>query len=88
MIVDPSQFWLIRGPTRSLLTASTPGWRGTCSAATCGIHPFYTPRSHPDKVDVNARCIESLDLSRLRIMQFDGQNWEAARATLIRLIRA
>ena len=24
----------------------------------CGIHPFYTPRSHPDCVDVNVRCLD------------------------------
>src|SRR5262245_25889132 len=23
----------------------------------CGMHPFYTPRSHPDGVDVNVRCL-------------------------------
>jgi hypothetical protein len=50
--------------------------------ATCGIHPFYTPRSHSDKVDVNARCIEGLDLSKVRLVPFDGQNWEAARPSL------
>ena len=42
----------------------------------CGIHSFYRPRSHPDSIDVNARCIEDIDISRLTVEQFDGANWE------------
>jgi len=44
----------------------------------CGIHSFYIPRSDPDKIDVNARCLEGIDVTRLEISQFDGQNWEEA----------
>jgi hypothetical protein len=43
---------------------------------TCGIHPFYTPRSHPDGVDVNLRCLDGDPLSHFTITPFDGQNWE------------
>jgi hypothetical protein len=47
----------------------------------CGIHPFYVPRSDPDKIDVNARCLDGIDLAALRPTQFfDGRNWEAAQA--------
>jgi hypothetical protein len=45
---------------------------------TCGIHPFYVPRSDPDKIDVNVRCLEGIDLAALRPLPFDGRNWEAA----------
>ena len=44
----------------------------------CGIHPFYTPRSDPDKVDVNARCLDNVDATSLRPSSFDGQHWESA----------
>jgi len=44
----------------------------------CGIHPFYVPRSDPDKIDVNARCLDGVDLSTIAIKQFDGRNWETA----------
>ncbi|MBI3782989.1 MAG: GFA family protein [Deltaproteobacteria bacterium] len=47
---------------------------------TCGISPFYIPRSDPDKVDVNVRCLQGVDLSHLEVASFDGQNWEAAQA--------
>jgi hypothetical protein len=45
---------------------------------TCGIHAFYVPRSDPDKIDVNVRCIDDIDLSALSIKRFDGRNWEQA----------
>ena len=44
---------------------------------TCGCAPFYVPRSDPDKIDVNARCLDDVDLAALIVETFDGQNWEA-----------
>lgn len=46
--------------------------------STCGVAAFYIARSHPDSFDVNARCVEGLDLSRIEVRPFDGQNWDAA----------
>jgi len=43
---------------------------------TCGVHAFYTPRSHPDQVDVNVRCLDDQACARFRIEAFDGKNWE------------
>jgi hypothetical protein len=42
---------------------------------TCGIHPFYVPRSDPHKIDVNARGFDALPLTPNHL---DGRNWEAA----------
>ncbi len=44
----------------------------------CGVAPFYIPRSDPDKIDVNARCLEGVELAGLARDHFDGRNWEAA----------
>jgi hypothetical protein len=46
----------------------------------CGIHSFYVPRSDPDKIDVNVRCLENVDVDGLVPALFDGQNWERAIA--------
>jgi catechol 2,3-dioxygenase-like lactoylglutathione lyase family enzyme len=49
---------------------------------TCGVASFYVPRSDPDRIDVNLRCVEGIDLERLEIGRFDGRHWEEAyRAT-------
>ena len=44
----------------------------------CGIAPFYIPRSDPDKIDVNLRCVEGVDPATLEVVPFDGRNWERA----------
>ncbi len=47
----------------------------------CGIHSFYVPRSDPDKIDVNVRCLEGVDVAALTITRFDGRHWEESMAT-------
>lgn len=48
----------------------------------CGIHPFYTPRSHPDGVDVNVRCLDPNLISRFAVVPFDGERWEENVASI------
>ncbi len=45
----------------------------------CGVGSFYIPRSDPDKIDVNARCLEGVDVTKLARRHFDGRNWEKAQ---------
>lgn len=47
----------------------------------CGIKSFYIPRSNPDGVDINLRCLKTKP-QHVNIVEFDGQNWEANAATL------
>ena len=42
----------------------------------CGIHSFYVPRSDPDKIDVNARCLDNFDINAITPKKFDGRHWE------------
>ena len=51
----------------------------------CGIKSFYIPRSNPDGVDVNARCLDAGTIASLVVEPFDGANWEANAATLAHL---
>ena len=48
----------------------------------CGIKSFYQPRSHPDSWSVNYNCLDLGHRLKPRIIKFDGQNWEAAKAHL------
>ena len=41
----------------------------------CGVRPYYIPRSNPDGVDVNVRCLVPAPLN-ISIVSFDGHNWE------------
>ncbi|TRY30591.1 GFA family protein [Aliiglaciecola sp. M165] len=47
----------------------------------CGAKPFYIPRSNPDGVDVNVRCLDTKP-PKITIVPFDGQNWEDNAASL------
>lgn len=42
----------------------------------CGISSFYIPRSHPDGFSVNLRCLDGVDMNAVRVVPFDGKNWE------------
>ncbi|MEO8160428.1 MAG: GFA family protein [Arenimonas sp.] len=53
----------------------------------CGIKSFYIPRSNPDGVDVNVRCLDEGSVSALEIEPFDGQHWERHGAALAQLSR-
>jgi hypothetical protein len=46
----------------------------------CGVAPYYVARSDPDKIDVNLRCVEGVDLDSLEVSHFDGRHWEEAFA--------
>ncbi len=48
--------------------------------STCGVKSFYQPRSHPDSWSVNASCLD--DDIELAVEQFDGRNWDEAKAKL------
>src|SRR5689334_19212721 len=46
----------------------------------CGMHAFYVPRSQPDRITVNARCLDGIDGPSLKPTRFfDGRHWEDAQ---------
>jgi len=80
LIVPLTQFELLSGQENLTTYTFNTGVAKHTFCKTCGIHPFYTPRSDPDKVDVNVRCLDGIDLTTINTVPFDGQNWEAAYA--------
>ena len=78
LIVPPENFELLKG--RDDLTTYTfnTGVAKHTFCKHCGIHPFYVPRSDPNKIDVNARCLDGIDLAGLAPKYFDGAHWEDA----------
>ena len=78
LIVPPEQFELLSGKNNLATYQFNTGVAKHTFCKTCGIHPFYVPRSDPDKIDINARCIDDVDLDGLTVNFFDGKNWEQA----------
>ncbi len=46
----------------------------------CGVKSFYQPRSHPEAWSVNAHCLDAP--VALAVEQFDGREWDKAKASL------
>jgi hypothetical protein len=51
----------------------------------CGIKSFYIPRSHPDGVDVNVRCLDAGSVAGIDITAFDDADRDAATAAIAHL---
>lgn len=76
LIVPPEQFTLLSGEDALTTYTFNTGIAKHLFCRICGIHPFYRPRSHPDYIDVNVRCLDGDVLSHFQIIPFDGVNWE------------
>jgi hypothetical protein len=53
----------------------------------CGIKSFYIPRSNPDGVDINVRCLDAGTVEGMTVESFDGRHWEQNAANLQHLSR-
>lgn len=78
LIVPPEQFELLSGQDDLTTYQFNTRTAKHTFCRHCGIHAFYVPRSDPDKIDVNVRCLEGVDISGVQVTQFDGRNWEKA----------
>jgi hypothetical protein len=77
-IVAPERFRLLT-PREALATYRfNTGMAQHHFRSVCGVAPFYVPRSDPDKIDVNARCLDEIEIASLPRVAFDGRNWEEA----------
>jgi len=78
LIVPPDRFEVIGGKDVLTTYRFNTGTAQHMFCSHCGIHPFYVPRSDPDKIDVNVRCLDEIDLAAISIKQFDGKHWETS----------
>jgi hypothetical protein len=78
LIVAPEQFELLSGADALSTYQFNTGTAKHTFCRHCGIHSFYVPRSDPDKIDVNVRCLDDIDLTAITVLPFDGRNWEDA----------
>ena len=76
LIVSPERFTLLQGDDVLTTYKFNTGVAQHTFCRICGIHAFYRPRSHPNCIDVNVRCLDGNVLSDFEIVPFDGANWE------------
>lgn len=86
LIVPKSRFRLLTGEENLAVYTFNTGVAKHLFCKTCGIKPFYIPRSNPDGYDVNVRCLTPQP-KELVVEPFDGRNWEAHAHRLAHLSR-
>jgi hypothetical protein len=78
--VSIADFTLLRGKSALTVYTFETGVARHPFCGHCGMHPFYVPRSQPDRVTVNARCLDDIDGQALKPSRFfDGRHWEDAQ---------
>ena len=84
LIVPKSKFRLVSGADNLTTYTFNTGVAKHTFCKVCGVKAFYTPRSNPDGIDVNVRCLDPQP-REVTIEPFDGANWEANAASLAHL---
>jgi hypothetical protein len=82
LIVPRSRFRLLQGSADLASYTFNTGIAKHLFCKTCGIKPFYVPRSNPDGYSVNVRCLDPATIGQVNVSSFDGKNWEAHGADL------
>lgn len=75
-LIPAKQFQLLQGHNNMTEYRFNTGTAAHWFCATCGIKSFYRPRSHPDCISVNARCLYSSEWKQWPVYEFNGAQWE------------
>ena len=87
LIVPASRFRLVSGAGDITEYTFNTGVAKHRFCRVCGVKSFYIPRSNPDGVDVNVRCLDEGSVRSVAVESFDGANWEQHAHSLAHLSR-
>jgi hypothetical protein len=76
LIVSKESFKLVSGGEALTAYTFNTGAAKHLFCSVCGIKSFYVPRSHPDGISVNARCLDPDAIKSMRVVAFNGRLWE------------
>jgi len=82
LLVAASDFRLLQGEEALTTYTFNTGVAQHRFCKYCGVKSFYTPRSHPDGISVNVKCLDPGTVEAIRVTLFDGANWEQNIAKL------
>ena len=88
LIVPAARFRLLSGTDDLVEYTFNTGTAKHRFCRHCGIKAFYVPRSHPEGIDVNVRCLEAGTIEALHVTPFDDNDRDAATAAIAHLDRA
>jgi len=78
LIVPEKDFRLVEGKRDTSTYRFGTGAARHIFCSQCGIKSFYKPRSHPDGISINYRCLDDDHGLDVAIVAFDGQNHPGA----------
>jgi hypothetical protein len=76
LIVEQPQFKLLKGEEHLTTYTFHTNVAQHYFCSTCGVKSFYVPRSKPDGISVNVRCLDEGTVKSMRVVAFDGASWE------------
>lgn len=82
LIVPDTRFRLVEGQGETSTYRFGTGSARHIFCKQCGIKSFYRPRSHPDGISINYRCLDEDHGLDAAIRPYDGRDWEAGRKAL------
>ncbi len=85
LIVPRARFRLLRGEDTLTDYRFGTGVAVHRFCSRCGIKGFYIPRSNPEGIDVNVRCLDRSTIAELQVTLFDDNDREAATAAIAHL---
>ncbi len=85
LIVPASRFRLLAGADALTEYRFGTGVARHLFCSRCGIKSFYVPRSNPDGISINLRCVDEGSIEAIGIEAFDGRNWEQGAGRLAHL---
>jgi hypothetical protein len=85
LIVPASRFRLVAGGDELVDYTFGTGIARHRFCRVCGVKSFYVPRSNPDGIDVNVRCIDEDTIESLCVTAFDDGDRAASDAAIAHL---
>jgi len=82
LIVPRADFKVLRGEDQLSTYEFNTGVAQHFFCRHCGVKSFYVPRSHPEGISVNGRCLNPETISSTTLKPFDGRHWELNREQL------
>lgn len=76
LLVEEAQFRLLKGRDDLITYTFHTKQAQHYFCSTCGVESFYVPRERPNRMGVNARCLDEDGATKITVTPFDGANWE------------
>jgi hypothetical protein len=87
LIVPAARFRLLQGAEFLTEYAFNTGVAKHRFCRVCGVKAFYVPRSNPDGIDVNVRCLDAATIESVSTSLFDDAERDTATAAIVGLSR-